>query len=129
MKQTSLKKVLIIEDDVSLLKVLSSGLSNQEFEVITAVDGEEGLAVALREKPNLILLDLFMPKMDGITMLKKLREDEWGKKVKVIILTNIEDREKLAAAVENRVYDYMIKTNWNISDVLKKIRIELKYTE
>ena len=70
-----------------------------------------------------------MPKMDGITMLKKLRENEWGKKVKVIILTNLEDREKLSAAVENRVYDYMIKTNWNISDVLKKIRIELQYAE
>jgi DNA-binding response OmpR family regulator len=129
MKKSEIKKVLIVEDETSLKKALASGLSNQEFEVITAGDGEEGLAVALKEKPHLILLDLFMPKMDGITMLKKLREDEWGKKVKVIILTNLEDRDKLSAAVENRVYDYMIKSNWNISDVLKKIRIELKYAE
>ena len=124
-----MKKILIVEDEQPLAKALASGLDGKEFEVLIAGDGEEGLRTALEQKPNLILLDLFMPKMDGISMLKKLREDEWGKKVKVIILTNLEDRDKLAAAVENRVYDYMIKTNWNISDVLKKIRIELKYAE
>ena len=124
-----MKKILIVEDEQPLAKALASGLDGKEFEVLIAGDGEEGLKVALEQKPSLILLDLFMPKMDGISMLKKLREDEWGKKVKVIILTNLEDREKLAAAVENRVYDYMIKTNWNISDVLKKIRIELKYAD
>jgi two-component system alkaline phosphatase synthesis response regulator PhoP len=121
------KKVLIVEDEEPLLKALSAGLSNKEFDVITARDGEEGLQKALAEKPNLILLDLFMPKMDGIAVLRKLREDEWGKSVKVIILTNLEEREKLTAAVENRVYDYMIKTNWNLSDILKKVRIELRY--
>jgi DNA-binding response OmpR family regulator len=129
MKKDEVKKVLIVEDEAPLSKALASGLSNKEFKVFVAGDGEEGLKMAFEEKPNLILLDLFMPKMDGITMLKKLREDEWGKKVKVVILTNLEDQEKLSAAVENRVYDYMIKTNWNISDVLKKIRIELKYAE
>lgn len=122
------KKILIVEDEEPLLKVMSAGLSNKEFDVITARDGEEGLEKAKSEKPNLILLDLFMPKMDGITMLRKVRElGEWGQNVKVIILTNLEEREKLTAAVENRVYDYMIKTNWNLSDILKKIRIELRY--
>ncbi len=125
------KKVLIVEDDQALLKVLAAGLGAKEFKVLTAKDGEEGLEVALNEKPDLILLDLLMPRMDGITMLKRLRDadGEWGQKVKVIILTNLEDQDKLAAAVENRVYDYMIKSNWNISDVLKKVRLELKYTE
>ena len=125
------KKVLIVEDDVALLKVLTAGIGGEEFKVLTAKDGEEGLEVGLREKPDLILLDLLMPRMDGITMLKRLRDGDspWGKKVKVIILTNLEDQDKLAAAVENRVYDYMIKSNWNISDVLKKVRVELKYTE
>jgi DNA-binding response OmpR family regulator len=129
MKEKNIKKVLIVEDEEPLAKALSAGLSGNEFEVLTAPNGEEGLKVALAEKPSLILLDLFMPKMDGISMLKKLREDEWGNKVKVVILTNVEDRDKLAAAVENRVYDYLIKSNWNISDVLKKIRIELKYAD
>ncbi len=127
MKTPPLKKILIVEDEVALLKALANGLEGNEFSVLTAGDGAEGLEVALREKPNLILLDLFMPRMDGITMLKKLREDEYGKDVKVIILTNLDDQAKIAEAVENKVYDYMIKTNWNISDVLKKIRIELKY--
>lgn len=129
MKENKVKKVLIIEDEEPLAKALASGLAGNEFEVLTAPDGEAGLKMALAEKPSLILLDLFMPKMDGITMLKKLREDEWGNKVKVVILTNLEDRDKLAAAVENKVYDYLIKSNWNISDVLKKVRIELKYAE
>ncbi len=126
-----LKKILIVEDEEALLKALVSGLSGKEFSVFTARNGQEGLDVALKEKPNLILLDLLMPEMDGITMLKKLRDSdgEWAKNVKVIILTNLEDREKLAAAVENRVYDYLIKSNWNISDVLKKVRVELKYAE
>lgn len=125
------KKILIVEDEEPLAKVLAAGIGDKEFIVLTAKDGEEGLEVALAEKPDLILLDLLMPKMDGITMLKRLRDGdgEWGKKVKVIILTNLEDQDKLAAAVENRVYDYMIKSNWNISDVLKKVRVELKYTE
>lgn len=125
-----MKKVLIVEDEESLLKVLAAGLGGKEIKVFTAMDGEEGLAVALKERPDLILLDLLMPKMDGITMLKRLRDrdDDWGKKVKVIILTNLEDQGKLAAAVENRVYDFMVKSNWNISDVLKKVRVELKYS-
>lgn len=125
------KKVLIVEDEEALLKALSDGLSNKEFDVFTAKDGVEGLEAALKEKPNLILLDLLMPRMDGITMLKKVRETggDWGKKVKIVILTNLEDQEKLASAVENQVYDYMIKTNWNIADVLKKVRVELKYAE
>lgn len=121
------KKVLIVEDDLPLLKSLSEGLGGNEFNIITASDGQDGLQMALKEKPNLILLDLIMPRMDGITMLKKLREDEWGKKVKVIILTNSEEQGKLASAVENQVYDYMIKTNWKMEDVLKKVRVELKY--
>lgn len=129
MKTKQVKKVLIVEDEEPLAKALASGLGGNEFEVITASNGEEGLKAALENKPSLILLDLFMPKMDGITMLKKLREDSWGSKVKVVILTNLEDREKLASAVENRVYDYLIKSNWNIADVLKKVRIELKYAD
>lgn len=120
-----MKKVLIVEDDLALLKALAEGLGGKEFAVLTAENGEEGLKVAEKELPNLILLDLIMPVMDGITMLKKMREVEWGKKIPVIILTNNE--QELAAAVENRVYDYLIKSNWELEKVLKKVRTELKY--
>jgi DNA-binding response OmpR family regulator len=122
-----MKKVLIVEDDASLLKALESGLSGNDFEVLTASNGEEGLRSAEEQRPNLILLDLIMPKMDGITMLKKLRSTDWGKDMSVIILTNNE--QELTAAVDNKVFDYLIKTNWKIEDVLKKVKVELKYTK
>lgn len=122
------KKILIVEDEPTLLKALQAEFSREDgFDVIIAHDGEEGLKVALSEHPSLILLDLLMPKMDGMAMLKKLREDTWGKNVKVIILTNLDERGKVAEAVQNEVFDYMIKSNWNIGDVRKRVINELKY--
>jgi len=124
------KVLLLVEDDEALLDALKSELNQKdEFVVFVAKDGNEGLEVALREHPQLILLDLLMPKMDGIAMLKKLREDEWGKNVKVIILTNLDDKNKIAEAVANRVFDYMIKSNWKLGDIYKKVSTELKYIE
>ncbi len=124
-----MKKVLIVEDEKPLLAALTASFDHTEIKVITAQDGEEGLKVALQERPHLILLDLLMPKMDGIAMLQKLREDDWGKNVKVIILTNLDDQKKIAEAVQSRVYDYFIKSNWNIKDIVKKVQTELKYID
>ena len=124
-----LKKVLIVEDEKAILSALSAGFDRKEIEVLTALDGDEGLKIALREHPHLILLDLVMPKMDGITMLEKLRKDKWGKDVKVIILTNLDDQKKVAEAVQHGVFDYFIKINWNIKDIIKKVQAELKYID
>lgn len=124
-----MKKVLVVEDEASIIAALAAGFDRNEVEVLTAPDGEEGLKMALQEHPHLILLDLAMPKMDGITMLNKLREDKWGENVKVIILTNLDDQKKVAEAVQQRVYDYFIKVNWNISDIVKKVNTELKYID
>lgn len=121
------KKVLIVEDERSIVTALAAGFDRQEVEVLTALDGEEGLKVALKERPHLILLDLVMPIMDGITMLHKLREDDWGKDVKVIILTNLDDQKKVADAVQHGVFDYFIKANWNIKEIIKKVQTELSY--
>lgn len=125
------KKILIVEDEELLIKALAAGFPKDEYVVFTAKDGVEGYDMAMKERPHLILLDLLMPRMDGISMLKKLRleDGEWGKDVKIIILTNLEDKDKIAAAVENRVYDYMVKSNWNLADVVKKVQTELKYIE
>ena len=124
-----LKKVLIVEDEKSILTALTAGFDRKEIEVLTAEDGEEGLKVALKKHPHLILLDLVMPKMDGITMLDKLRQDDWGKGVKVIILTNLDVKKKVAAAVQHGVFDYFIKVNWNLKDVIKKVQSELQYID
>lgn len=124
-----LKKVLIVEDEKPLLAALTASFDHTEIKVLTALDGDEGLKMALREHPQLILLDLVMPKMDGIAMLKKLRADKWGKDVKVIILTNLDDQKKVAEAVQHGVFDYFIKINWNIKDIIKKVQSELKYID
>ncbi len=120
-----MKKILIVEDELTLLRALASQFDKKDFIVIEAVDGQDGLEKALREHPDLILLDLVMPKMDGMSMLQKLREDSWGKDVKVIILTNLTDEEKVAEALKQESFDYLVKSDWNISDVLKKVKAKL----
>ena len=80
------------------------------------------LAIALKEQPDVILLDIIMPKMDGITMLKKLREDAWGKEAKVILLTNLSSNEKLAEVTAQGSHEYLVKTDWKIEDVVTKVR-------
>lgn len=119
------KKILIIEDELSLLKALSAKLTTLGLEVLTATDGAEGLAVALREHPDLILLDIIMPNMDGMTMLGKLRADAWGKNAKVIVLTNLSDAESAEKAQAEGVFDYLIKSDWELKELLALVQKKL----
>lgn len=118
-------RILIVEDDKYLLVGLREKLMREGFEILEARDGVEGLEVACREHPNLILLDIILPHMDGLTMLKKLRLDSWGKDVPVIILTNLSEGDKKAEAIESGVYDYLVKAHWKLRDVVKKVRERL----
>jgi len=120
------KKILIVEDEVSLLNVLSEKLKLEGFEVLEAKNGEEGLDLALKRKPDLILLDIIMPKMDGVTMLGNLRENNWGKHVPVIILTNLSSGSDILKAVEKKAFSYLIKSDWKLEDVVKKIKKALR---
>lgn len=122
----SKKKILIVEDEVSLLNALALKFSQEDMIVSEAYDGEEGIEKAKKEKPDIILLDIIMPKMDGMTMLKKLRDAEWGRKIPVIILTNLAEAEKVSEAAEEGVYDFLVKTNWHINDVVEKVKEKLK---
>lgn len=117
-----MKKILIIDDETIVQKSLSSQFDRKLVTVITAANGADGLKLALKEHPDLILLDLVMPKMDGMTMLTKLRADKWGKKAQVIILTNLSDAERVAQAVEKGTYEYLVKVDWNVMDVVKKCK-------
>ncbi len=123
--QTKKQTILIVEDDIPELNALRDKLINEGFSTFEAKNGEEGLGVALLQHPDLILLDIVMPVMDGITMLKKLREDEWGKGVKVIILTNLSDVEKVSEAIMQGSHDYLVKSDWKLEDVVIKIRERL----
>ena len=125
------KKLLIIEnveDDPVLRGALKDKLSHEGFSVVEAPDGEEGLELAVRDHPDLILLDILMPKMDGLTMMKKLRQDgEWGKKVPIILLTNLTPNdEKINQAITDYAPAYyIVKSNWSIGDLVEKIRERL----
>lgn len=116
------KTILIVEDDKQLMLAISGKLSHENYNIIKSFDGEEGLAIALEKHPDLILLDIVMPKMDGVTMLKKLREDPWGKTAKVIILTNLSEGSSINDELKQDVAGYFIKSDWRLEDIIKKIK-------
>lgn len=121
------KIVLIIEDDAPLHNALHDKLVREGFIVSDATNGQEGLALALREHPDVLMLDLGLPVMDGMTMLKKLRQDAWGKNAAVIILTNLTSnnvRVNQYLTQSKHVY-FLEKNEWKIEDVLLKVRERL----
>lgn len=118
-------KILVVEDELILLQALAEKLKSEYYEVVEAHDGQEGLTKALKEHPDLILLDIIMPIMDGMTMLNKLREDEWGRTVPVIILTNLSGGDQVAEALGKGVYHYLIKSDWTLDQLVQKIKERL----
>ncbi len=126
MQDSVTKKVLVVEDDKVLRRVIVDNLKAEGFTVFEAEDGVQGLSVAGAEHPDLILLDVVMPKMDGISMLEKLREDEWGKTARVIMLTNLSDTEKIAKVAERGVSDYLVKADWDIASIVEKVKAKMR---
>src|SRR3989338_11170214 len=104
--------ILIVEDEPTLLRVIAEKLTHEGFHALEAKNGKEGIALAVKKRPDVILLDIIMPVMDGMTMLAKLRKDAWGREAKVIILTNLSDNRKIADSMERGTYDYLIKADW-----------------
>lgn len=124
--ETEKKTILIVEDDVALRNVLADKLTDEGFIVAQAVNGEEGLTVAAEKRPSLILLDIFMPHMDGITMLSKLRTmDAWGKHVIVLVLTNSTDAQTIAKVSSFGGTDFLIKSEWSLEALVARIREKL----
>jgi DNA-binding response OmpR family regulator len=120
------KTVLIVEDDVALRKVLCDRLTDDGFNVAQAADGEEGLRQTTLSHPDIIILDIFMPKMDGISMLAKLRStDSWGKHVKVLVLTNSTDAETIAKVTGFGSTEFLIKSEWGLEALVARIRENL----
>ena len=121
---TKNKKILVIEDEVALLQVLVDKLTREGFAVTSARDGSMGLDLALREKPDVILLDLVMPEMTGLDVLKRLRsEGEWGKEVPVIVLTNLSANERLMRELnEQKLTDFLVKGEVKLEEVVRKVK-------
>ncbi|TRZ52599.1 response regulator [bacterium] len=120
------KKILVVEDDRVLRRVIIDNLKSEGFIALEAEDGVMGLAVAMAEHPDLMLVDIVMPKMDGIAMLEKLREDPWGKNAQVIMLTNLNDAEKVSYAAQKGVNEYLVKADWDIAGIIEKVKDKLR---
>jgi len=125
---TNKKSILVIEDELPMLKVLIDKLQESGFATLQANNGEEGLGVALSAHPDLILLDLLMPKMDGMSMMEKLRENTWGKNIPVIILTNVsaDTDVTIKAIIDLQPAYYLVKSDVKLETIVEKIKEILK---
>ncbi len=119
------KTILIIEDEGPLLKILSRKFEEMDFKVFTATNGQSGLKNAKDSHPSIILLDLVMPIMDGIEMLKKLRDSEWGKNIPVIVLTNLNTKKEIIKAIDKNI-DYLVKADWKLNEIINKVEKKIK---
>lgn len=119
---TPQRKVLIIEDEASILNGISDKFTHEGFSVIKAVNGQDGLDKALKEHPDFVIVDNLMPNTDGFYFLENLRNDEWGKKAPVIMWSNSHDSSTIARARKIGILDFMIKSEWEYRDVVKKVR-------
>lgn len=116
-----MKKILVIEDEQAYVRLLLDKL-HRSYKVSRASDGKEGLRLALEQHPDLIILDIRMPKMDGLAVLKELRKDKQGKKTKVILLTNMEASDKIVVQVTRDLPTYyFVKSDVELDYVLEKI--------
>jgi DNA-binding response OmpR family regulator len=122
---SSKKTILIVEDEAPLREALVDKLEREGYKTLSAKDGVDGLTQALENKPDLILLDILLPKKDGLSLLKDLRQNAWGKTAKVIMLTNLSNWSNTKEAVDYNVRDYLVKSDWKISDVVKVVNKKL----
>ena len=121
---TKKKIILITEDEPSMLRILNDKIIENGFATIQAKNGEEGLQQALTHHPDLILLDVLMPKLDGMAMMNKLRGDDWCKNVPIIILSNVstDSDETLQEIMKGQPAYYLMKSNTQLDDIVSKIQ-------
>jgi len=116
------RTILIIEDEGSSRWALAENLRKENFDVLEAKDGEAGLALAMGRRPDLILLDLVLPKIGGMELLKTLRADDWGKNVPVIIVTGLSDPAIISEAAGLGVSDFLVKNDWTLEAIVGKVK-------
>jgi len=117
-----MKKVLFIEDESALQKTFVDILKQEGYEMISALDGETGLRLAKTQKPDLILLDLILPRVNGFEVLKKLKGDKETKDIPVIVLTNLEGIGDVEKAIELGATTYLVKAQYSLEEVVQKIK-------
>jgi len=119
------KTILVVEDELPLLEAVSEKFIKEGFNVLKARDGREAVASALNDHPDLIMMDIIMSGMDGMTAMKKIREDEWGKNAKIILVTNLSDSDYVNEAAKYGVSDFIVKTDYKLDEIVAIIRKKL----
>ena len=119
------KRILIIEDDSLLIEEMKGEFARNNFAVDVALDGETGYAKIFSMKPHLVILDIVVPKVNGVELLSKLQQDPWGKTLPVIVLTNMDNNTNMAEVLELGNYDYLVKADWSLKDLIEKVNRKL----
>ena len=122
------KKILIVEDDRFLHSLLSDKLKKSGVQVISAFDVETGLEEAAKSSPDLILLDIILPGVDGFSVLEKLKADDSLKKIPVIILSNLGQEEEIKRGTELGAVEFLIKANFTLDEIIEKLSSVLSKT-
>jgi DNA-binding response OmpR family regulator len=117
-----MKKILFIEDESALHKTFGEILAQEGYEMISALDGETGLRLARAKAPDLILLDLILPKVNGFDVLKELKADAQTKDIAIIVLTNLEGVGDIDKALELGATTYLVKAQYSLEEVVEKIK-------
>ena len=120
------KKILIVDDEALVIKALNKKLKDEGFEVEEALDGQEALLKVEKEKPDLILLDIIMPKLDGVSVLKRLKESKETQNIPILILTNLYDDKKMTEVLRTGNTDYLIKVEHPLDDIISRVKQKLK---
>ncbi len=122
MAKNQVKKVLIVEDDVFLSNIYNKKFTNEGFEVYTASDGKKAVIIIKQKKPDIILLDIMLPQMDGFEVLEEIKKDPEVKDIPVILLTNINEQDGIKKGYDLGAKDYIIKTFFTPSEIVDKVK-------
>lgn len=118
--------ILIIEDDKFLRELIAQKLIKEGYKISEAIDGEEGIKKVKEEKPDLVLLDLILPGIDGFEVLLRMREESALTRIPVIILSNLGQKEDVERGLKLGAVDYLIKAHFTLGEIIEKIKNALK---
>ena len=116
------QKILIIEDDKFLRELIGQKITNTGYDVSEAIDGEEGIKKVMEEKPDLVLLDLILPGIDGFEVLSRMKKEEELSEIPVIILSNLGQKEDVERGLNLGANDYLIKAHFTPGEIIEKVK-------
>jgi DNA-binding response OmpR family regulator len=125
-KEVTSNPILVVEDESVLRRLLVTTLRSEGYTVIEAENGDQGCKQALTNHPCLVLLDIIMPGTNGMEMLRRLREDTWGRTANIVLLTNLDDVEEIKKAKEYGVKDYLVKSDWSLDELTREVKEKIE---